>query len=153
ERESQPTLPDSTVANDSTQADNSAFNVVRKEQALKVVGIVVQEPVRGIPRTGRSSVFLPIAFAESLNMIQPGDLRNIVRPAEGKTYQALIVRVAKSKDVAGIEEEIKKQGFGAFSLLDASRNVRIVFIFVDLFLGIFGSLALVVASLGIVNTL
>src|SRR5262249_3792957 len=114
ERESQPTLPDSTVANDSTQADNSAFNVVRKEQALKVVGIVVQEPVRGIPRTGRSSVFLPIAFAESLNMIQPGDLRNIVRPAEGKTYQALIVRVAKSKDVAGIEEEIKKQGFGAF---------------------------------------
>src|SRR5262249_25050524 len=100
-----------------------------------------------------SSVFLPIAFAESLNMIQPGDLRNIVRPAEGKTYQALIVRVAKSKDIAGIEEEIKKQGFGAFSLLDASRNVRIVFIFVDLFLGIFGSLAVVVASLGIVNTL
>jgi len=153
ERESQPSLPDSAVPTDSAQADNSAFNVVRKEQPLKVVGIVVQEPVRGIPRTGRSSVFLPIAFAESLNMIQPGDLRNIVRPAEGKSYQALIVRVAKSKDVAAVEEEIKKQGFGAFSLLDASRNVRIVFIFVDLFLGIFGSLALVVASLGIVNTL
>jgi putative ABC transport system permease protein len=156
EREAQPALPDNAPATDSTPstpADNSAFNVVRKEQALKIVGIVIQEPVRGIPRTGRSSVFLPIAFAESLNMIQPGDLRNIVRPAEGKTYQALIVRVAKSKDVAAVEEEIKKQGFGAFSLLDASRNVRIVFIFVDLFLGIFGSLALVVASLGIVNTL
>ena len=145
--------PANAPANDNTAADNLAFNVVRKEQALKIVGIVVQEPVRGIPRTGRSSVFLPIAFAESLNMIQPGDLRNVVRPAEGKTYQALIVRVAKSKDVAAVEEEVKKQGFGAFSLLDASRNVRIVFVFLDLFLGIFGSLALVVASLGIVNTL
>jgi len=157
EREAQPSLPDNATANpppnDNTAADNSTFNVIRKEQALKIVGIVVQEPVRGIPRGGRSSVFLPIAFAESLNMIQPGDLRNIVRPAEGKSYLALIVRVAKSKDVAAVEEEIKKQGFGAFSLLDASRNVRIVFIFVDLFLGIFGSLALVVASLGIVNTL
>lgn len=154
EREAQTSLPDSPPAPaDSTASDNSAFSVVRKEQALKIVAIVVQEPVRGIPRTGRSSVFLPIAFAESLNMIQPGDLRNIVRPAEGKTYQALIVRVLKSKDVVAVEEEIKKQGFGAFSLLDASRNVRIVFIFVDLFLAIFGSLALVVASLGIVNTL
>jgi putative ABC transport system permease protein len=161
EREAPPSLPDNAApngatnapANDSASTDNLAFNVIRKEQALKIVGIVVQEPVRGIPRTGRSSVFLPIAFAESLNMIQPGDLRNIVRPAEGKTYQALIVRVAKSKDVAGVEDEVKKQGFGAFSLLDASRNVRIVFVFLDLFLGIFGSLALVVASLGIVNTL
>jgi ABC-type antimicrobial peptide transport system permease subunit len=157
EREAQASPPDNGPATapttDSALGDNLAFNVVRKEQALKIVGIVVQEPVRGIPRTGRSSVFLPIAFAESLNMIQPGDLRNVVRPAEGKTYLALIVRVEKSKDVAPVEEEIKKQGFGAFSLLDASRNVRIVFVFLDLFLGIFGSLALVVASLGIVNTL
>jgi putative ABC transport system permease protein len=133
--------------------DNSAFNVVRREQPLKIVGIVSQEPVRGIPRSGRTWVFLPIQFAESLNIIQPGDLRNIMRPGEGKTYQALIVHVARSRDVNGVEDEIKKQGFGTFSLLDASRNVRIVFIFVDLFLGIFGSLALVVASIGIVNTL
>jgi putative ABC transport system permease protein len=133
--------------------DSSVFNVLRREQPLKIVGIVVQEPVRGIPRTGGVSVFLPIAFAESLNMIQPGDLRNLMRPGEGKTYQALIVRLKKSRDVAGAEDQIRKQGFGAFSLLDASKTMRNIFIFVDLFLGIFGCLALVVASLGIVNTL
>jgi putative ABC transport system permease protein len=44
-------------------------------------------------------------------------------------------------------------GFSAFSLLDASRNLSLVFAVFDLFLGIFGSLALVVASLGIINTL
>ena len=40
-----------------------------------------------------------------------------------------------------------------FSLLDATRNLRLIFTVFDLFLGLFGSLALTVASLGIINTL
>ena len=44
-------------------------------------------------------------------------------------------------------------GYGTFSLLDATKSIRLVFAVFDLFLGIFGSLALAVASLGIVNTL
>src|SRR5262249_45568863 len=48
---------------------------------------------------------------------------------------------------------IKKSGYAAFSLLDAARSLRIVFTVFDLFLGLFGSLALTVASLGIINTL
>ena len=51
------------------------------------------------------------------------------------------------------EDAIKKMGFSAFSLLDATRNLRLVFTVFDLLLLIFGSLALVVASLGIINTL
>jgi len=86
-------------------------------------------------------------------MMQPGDLRNIMRPGQGKSYTALLVRVAKSKDVQAVEEKIRQQGFGAFSLLDASRNVTIFFTILDMFLGVFGSLALAVASLGIINTL
>lgn len=141
--------PDSSFGSN----DLATFNVVRREQPLTIVGIVVQEPVRGVPRTGRTSVFLPIAFAESLNMIQPGDLRNLMRPGEGKVYQALIVHMNRSRDVPAAEDQIRKQGFGAFSLLDASKTVRNIFIFVDMFLFIFGCLALVVAALGIVNTL
>ncbi len=86
-------------------------------------------------------------------MIQPGDLRNIMRQNEGKKYSALIVHLSKSKDVAAAEDEIKKQGFNAFSILDASRGLTLAFAVVDVFLGVFGSLALAVASLGIVNTL
>jgi putative ABC transport system permease protein len=44
-------------------------------------------------------------------------------------------------------------GFAAFSLLDASKSLRTFFSVFDLLLGIFGSLALAVATLGIVNTL
>jgi len=51
------------------------------------------------------------------------------------------------------EKKIKDLGFSAFSLLDASKSLRIFFSVFDLLLGIFGSLALAVATLGIVNTL
>jgi len=43
--------------------------------------------------------------------------------------------------------------FNTFSILDATRSLRRFFAVLDLFLGIFGSLALAVAALGIVNTL
>ena len=43
-------------------------------------------------------------------------------------------------------------GFSTYSLQDARRALTRVFTIVDMFLGIFGSLALAVASLGIMNT-
>src|SRR6476659_10500680 len=98
-------------------------------------------------------MFLPLQLAESLDMVQAGELWSTLRPSETKTYIALIVRVSKSKAVSQVEDEIRKQGFSTFSILDASKGITRFFTFLDLFLGIFGSLALAVASLGIVNTL
>ena len=135
-----------------SSSDTSAFNVVRREQALKIVGVVTNEPYRGM-RQGMTSVLLPVSFAESLNMVQPGDVRSLISPTQGKRYNSLTVRVARSKQVPQVEEQIKKLGFTAFSLMDASRGLALAFKILDTFLGIFGSLALVVASLGIVNTL
>jgi ABC-type antimicrobial peptide transport system permease subunit len=55
--------------------------------------------------------------------------------------------------VQTVEDAIKKKGFTTFSILDASRSIQTFFRVLDVFLGIFGSLALAVASIGIVNTL
>jgi len=137
---------------DDSADDASSFSVVRREVRLRIVGIVTSEPYRGM-RQGRTSALLPMDYAESLNMMQPADVSGIVRPGEGKTYMALVVRVAKSRDVTRVEEAIKKEGYNTFSIVDASRGLQKAFVFLDLFLGVFGSLALAVASLGIVNTL
>jgi putative ABC transport system permease protein len=145
--------PDDIDNGDNTQTeDMKSFNLVPKQLKLKIVGIVSSEPNRAL-RQGRTPVFLPLAVAESLDMVQAGELWSTLRPSESKTYVALIVRVDKSKAVAQVEEDIKKQGFNTFSILDASKGITRFFTFLDLFLGIFGSLALAVASLGIVNTL
>jgi putative ABC transport system permease protein len=145
--------PDDVDSADDQQAqDMQSFNLVPKTLRLKIVGIVSSEPNRGF-RQGRTPVFLPLALAESLDMVQAGELWSTLRPSDTKTYVALIVRVGKSKAVSQVEDEIRKQGFSTFSILDASKGITRFFTFLDLFLGIFGSLALAVASLGIVNTL
>jgi putative ABC transport system permease protein len=130
------------------------FSVVRKEKPFKIVGVVPKEPYGGM-RGGsmRGKVYIPTALAESLNMIQPTDLRAMMRPSQGKSYFTLIVKLKSAKDVKPVQDQIKKMGFSTFSLQDASKNLNRFFLFLDLFLGIFGSLALAVASLGIINTL
>ena len=65
----------------------------------------------------------------------------------------LIVRVKEAGQVQKVEDAVKKMGFGAFSIQDAMRSLRQGFAMFDIFLGVFGSLALAVASIGIVNTL
>ena len=63
------------------------------------------------------------------------------------------MRIDTPSQVQPAEDAIKNMGFSTFSLLDATRSLRRFFTILDMFLGIFGSLALAVALLGIVNTL
>jgi putative ABC transport system permease protein len=132
---------------------SSGFSVVPREQKLRVVGIVETEPATGFGGFGRGRVLIPLQVAEKLRAAQSNDLREILRGSSTKTYESLTVRVKGPTEVKGVEDAIKGMGFATFSLLDATKSLRLVFAVFDLLLGIFGSLALVVASLGIINTL
>ena len=55
--------------------------------------------------------------------------------------------------VQAVQDAISQMGFRTFSVLDATKGLRRFFTVLDLFLGIFGSLALAVATLAIINTL
>src|SRR5467141_4045897 len=68
-------------------------------------------------------------------------------------FLALLGSSGSGKSTPQGEAAIKQSGFSTFSLLDATKSLRPVFAVFDLFLGLFGSLALTVASLGIINTL
>jgi putative ABC transport system permease protein len=132
----------------------SGFSVVRREKTLKIVGITEHEPTIGFGGMGRSRVFVPTALVSTMNIMLGSDLREMVRTSyRGRAYMALSVRVDRPSQVQPAEDAIKKLGFSTFSLLDATRSLRRFFTILDMFLGIFGSLALAVALLGIVNTL
>jgi len=132
----------------------SGFSVNRREKALRVVGITEHEPGAGFGAMARGRVFVPTALATRMNVMLGSDLREMVRTSyRGRAYMALAVRVDKPSQVEPAEDAIKNMGFSTFSLLDATRSLRRFFTILDMFLGIFGSLALAVALLGIVNTL
>jgi len=138
-------------------AQNSGgFSVVPKEKHLRIVGIVETEPASGFGGFGSGRLLIPLTVAETLRAAQVNDLRDVLRgssPSDKPAYASLSVRVKSPSLVDGTEKKIKDLGFSAFSLLDASKSLRIFFSVFDLLLGIFGSLALAVATLGIVNTL
>lgn len=128
--------------------------MVRREKKLRIVGIVESEPYSGVRGLGRGGVYIPIQVAENLRTLQISNLRDAMRTSPSTlTYPSLIVRVSDPAHVQATQDAIKPMGFSTFSLLDATRNLRRFFAVLDLFLGIFGSLALAVASLGIINTL
>jgi putative ABC transport system permease protein len=145
----------------SADAENSAdaglgavaYSVVSREQKLKIVGVADLDPesMRG---PTRAKVFLPLKLAQSLHVMQPADLREVSRTASDQpVYSSISARVKNPAQVQAVEDAIKKMGFSTFSILDASRGLQQVFRVLYAFLGIFGSLALIVASIGIVNTL
>jgi putative ABC transport system permease protein len=147
--------PEAKTGN-SAEVNNSAgtaYSVVSREATMEIVGVCDLDPdsMRG---QARARVFLPLKLAQNLHVMQPSDLRDTTNMAGGiPVYTTVEVHVKSPTQVQPVEDAIKKMGFNTFSIVDANRSLRQFFAVLDLFLGIFGSLALAVASIGIINTL
>jgi putative ABC transport system permease protein len=143
-------------ANDSGKQSAGAgvnFSIVPHDKTLRIVGIAIEDP-EGMRGAGRGRAFIPQSLAESLHVMLPSDLRESMRSFTSKpAYSSLGVKVTSASKVQAVQDAIRKMGFNTFSILDATKSLRRFFAVLDIFLGIFGSLALVIASLGIVNTL
>jgi putative ABC transport system permease protein len=146
------TFPERAAA-PSTAPDGTAFSVVPGKRMLKIVG-VIDPDAEGFRGRGRARVFVPLQFAENLHFVQLPSMGDGTKLSDDPpAYTSLNVRVKDASQVQTVEATIKKMGFTTFSILDAARSLQRLFAVIDLFLGAFGSLALAVASIGIVNTL
>lgn len=147
----------SLAAQGGDAAGNSGgFSVVPKERHFHIIGVVETEPASGFGGFGSGRLLIPLPIAETLRAAQVNDLRDILRGDSSNdkpTYSSLTVRMKSPSLVETTERQLKDMGFGAFSLLDVSKGLRTFFRVLDLLLAIFSSLALAVATLGIVNTL
>jgi putative ABC transport system permease protein len=150
-----PTAGDSgATSSTSSESLPGGFSVVPKEMRLQIVGVVDTEPASGFGGYGNGRLLIPLQVAMTLRAAQINDLRDIVRGTSStQTFASLTVRAKGPAYVEALEASIKNMGFGAFSLLDASKSLATFFRVLDMLLGIFSSLALFVATLGIVNTL
>jgi ABC-type antimicrobial peptide transport system permease subunit len=130
-----------------TTAPTGGFRVSPRDQTVEIVGILDHSGTGRGP--GGSALYLPLKYVEGLHIVQGFSLAQGGTP----TYNQLVFRLKNPSQQASAEAAIKKMGFNTFSLIDATSSLRRVFVIIDLFLGAFGSLALAVASIGIVNTL
>ena len=134
-------------------SDSASYSVISRELPLTIVGVADLDPdsMRG---NFRARLFIPQQLMEGMHAMQAYDSRDSTHATSNQpAYSTLVARVSGAGNVDSVEQAIKKLGFNTFSILDATKSLRRFFAILDLFLGIFGSLALTVASIGIINTL
>ncbi len=131
---------------------------VLKEQVSEASGA---RRVRGLVPT--ANVYIPSAAARSMALRYRSALSEValelarssgvlsVEDEEG--YQSAVVRASDPSYVTDIRKKLEEMGFGTFSILDQLEQIRTFFLIINSVLGLLGGISLLVASLGIANTM
>ena len=128
--------------------------VTRAESSCRIVGIVQRETgPMAVGGSNVAGVMLPMPKAREINAGVVNTQRSLMRNRVDSMFQAVTVKVTEAQRTQDVQERIKKMGFTAFSLNDALEGAKRAFLILDILLGLIGSIALAVASLGIMNTM
>ena len=134
--------------------DAATFTFERKDLAVAVVGVYAL-PSMMPGRMGRV-VLLPVDVMKDIPGIRSAPALDRLRdggdPAKAG-YRRATVRVRRHADLAGAEQAIQAMGFRTRTLLSRLERMRTFFVVMDVLLAAIGTVALVVAELGISNTL
>jgi putative ABC transport system permease protein len=131
----------------------SALPIGRETYPLRVAGLLSDEnqPVSGFTR-----VLLPLERARSLQKVTFfSTLDLLLRDQEsdsGSGYAALRVQLASADDHSRVRQAINDMGVYATSFREQFDRLEQLFLIMDLALGIIGFIALVIATIGIANT-
>lgn len=138
---------------------------VRVARAYRIAGVLKDERdgnrLRGVLPT--ANVFLPLRAArgwkdehlDSLSRValQLARQSGSVGPGEKFSYTTAVVRVNDPSVLNGVRSRLTELGLGSFSFADEFKQMRTVFLIINSSLGLIGAVSLLVASLGIANTM
>lgn len=95
------------------------------------------------------NLYLPLREVDALNEWFTG--KQIDRQKDG--YQQAMIKVASPREVAGVQAALREQNLNSYSMQDALQSINTFFLVLQVILGGIGAIALLVAALGIANTL
>ena len=101
-----------------------------------------------------SGIIVPMKAAERIPRLGFSSMWDLLgRMGKSDGYSSIYVRAKKIEELEPIKEKIEAMGFGIFSIADQLEEIKKGFIVLDTALGSIGAIALVVAALGIINTM
>jgi putative ABC transport system permease protein len=125
-----------------------------KENYDLTVAGVTESMGFGGPSPIQSDIFIPPQTAQKMKRLPFSSIWDLFRAREGSLgYSALNVRLASPRFVEPVKKEIQAMGFETFALADQFQEIQRGFIILDMILLAIGMIAIVVASLGIINTM
>lgn len=135
-------------------ADNAGeFRFEKKSLPVKIIG-VIQPPSFG-PRSMGGAVLMPVDLLEQLPGLVESQLWRMRREGTSfpDSYATVTVRADSPATVPSIVKAIEDQGFETQTVLSRLEDMRVAFLFIEGLLTAVGSVALIIAGLGIANTL
>ncbi|HRT95060.1 MAG TPA: FtsX-like permease family protein, partial [Planctomycetota bacterium] len=130
------------------------FTFERKDLAVTVVGVYDLPNLMAGKMSG--AVLLPVDLMRQIPGVESGSLLDRLKLGADPTqpgYPEVTVRVRRHTDVAPVDKAIQAMGFRTRTLLSRLEDMRTFFLFMDVLLAAVGAVALLVAGLGIINTL
>lgn len=117
---------------------------IRKNYSLRVAGVLAESGTEA-----DYSMYLPLEVVKSMN-----EWANGVRINYNKTgYNEVIVKVESPDSTIAVRDQITALGFQANTLLDFVQGINNFYTILQVVLGGVGAIALLVAAIGIANTM
>jgi len=124
-----------------------------EDYELTVVGVTDSLAFTG-PMPIQSDVFITPGASQRMKKLPFSNIWDIFLAKEGRLgYSALNVRLSSPAFVEPVKREISEMGFWSFALADQFAEVQRGFLVMNMILAAVGMIAIIVASLGIVNTM
>jgi putative ABC transport system permease protein len=118
------------------------------------LGGVLKRPTAFSEGQIQGGIMVPMRTAQAIPSLGFSTVWDLLgRGAKPGGYSSIYVRVKRPADMQAARGAIEKMGLHVFSVTDELREIRRGFLVVDSILGAIGTIALVVAALGIANTM
>jgi putative ABC transport system permease protein len=119
-----------------------------------IVGVTDISAFGGGPGLGQNDVLIPPGPARGIERLPITSVWDLFRMSGGRLgYSAVSVTLESLGDLEPVKAEVREMGFTTFALADQFNEITRVFYFMDMILAAVGMIAIVVAALGIVNTM
>jgi putative ABC transport system permease protein len=102
----------------------------------------------------RGGVLIPELTAREIPRLNFSSIWDILGDdREDGTYSSIYVRVDEMEELGNVRQEIEALGVGVFAIADQLEEIKRGFLIIDSLLGAIGTVALIIAALGIINTM
>jgi len=146
-------------------ASNTKPDELVVARTYRIAGVLAEDPggnrFRGL--AAPSNIYLPLDAARTWKDEHPDPLSRValrlarqngtVDRGQKVTFNTAVVRVSDPVQMAAVRTRLSQLGFGSFSFVDEFKQIRSIFLIINSALALLGGISLLVASLGIANTM
>ena len=149
------TLDMSRIPRSPMQAFSMATDIPVKEVSTEFrIGGIMKRATAFAGNTWDAGLFVPMETAKQMPSLGFSSIWEILRrQGRGDTYASIYVRVDDVGNVGAARDSLESMGLNVFSISDQLEEIKRGFLIMDAVLGAVGTIALVVAALGIINTM